>query len=308
MTAVSPTPTPAVGWRARLPPKLRAFAAPLEVEDLLLAVWVLALERVVLWYLGAGRAEPLAIEQAIFRGDAWPPIGAIEPSWIDVLSHVTVLGWSMVAGLLFVLVTKGPEDRTLDDWLGRRFLLVPPPAFYALHVLAILAWVGARLLGRAPGSNASGPGVGTLDRGRLPSRRRERAAPLGATPWAGEPQPPPTEPRYWGPTAPRALRRLAVVPAALLGESALRGMILSSGFDFSTELRLATVSWPALRAAGAADLLQLLLELVLLGGAFAFLVAGPRIAAGSTLIWQAWITRFALFAAATVAAGRVVAP
>jgi hypothetical protein len=296
------------GWRERLPQSLRALASPFEVEDLLLAVWVLLLERLVLWYLGAGRAEPLPIEQAVFRPTSSVtagPSGEEPHVFLTALGHLTPFGWLIVAGLLFVVVTRGRENRTLDDWLVRRFLVVPPPFFYGLHLFAFLTWVVARMRGRAPGPDAPG-GLGASDRGRISSRRRGTRS-VGPTSLDDPLQLPArtNEHLYWGPAAPRPLRRLAVVPAALLGESAFRTQILSFGSGFGSELTLSTISLAALRAADGTDIFKLGLETVLLLGAFAFLVAGPRIAAGSTLAWQAWVARFAMFAAATVAAARV---
>lgn len=64
------------GWRERLPQSLRALASPFEVEDLLLAVWVLLLERLVLWYLGAGRAEPLPIREPHYTSSPTSRISA----------------------------------------------------------------------------------------------------------------------------------------------------------------------------------------------------------------------------------------
>jgi hypothetical protein len=298
--------TPHDGWREKLPPSLRAVGSPFEVEDLLLAVWVLLLERLVLWYLGAGRAEPLPIEEAVFRPMSWVtagPSGEEPHAFLTALGYLTPFGWLIVAGLLFVVVTRGRENRTLDDWLARRFLVVPPPFFYGLHLFALLAWVVARMRGRAPGPDTPG-GLGASDRGRIPGRAR-------LTTQTTNPDNPlqlpaqTNEHLYWGPAAPRSLRRLAVVPAALLGESAFRTQILSMGSGFGSELTLSTISLAALRAADGTDIFKLGLDIVLLVGAFAFLVAGPRIAAGSTLAWQPWLARFAMFAAATVAAARV---
>jgi hypothetical protein len=294
------------GWRPKPPESLRGVAAPFEVEDLLLLVWVLVLERALMWYLGAGREAPLPIEQAVFRTASSSPLGpAGEPHWLlAILGQLTVFGWVIVAGLLFVIVTRGREDRTLDTWIGRRFLILPPPLFYGLHVLAFLAWIVARMLGRAPGPHPQRrPGAGD---DRIAERPRSGAEdPVASLDDPVRLAAPSGEPVYWGPAAPRTLRRLAVVPAALLGESAFRAQVLSLGSGFGSELTLSTMSLAALRAAGGADLFQLALETVLLAGAFAFLVAGPRIAAGSTLAWQAWVARFAMFAAATVAAARV---
>jgi hypothetical protein len=233
------------------------------------------------------------------------PSGDEPHAFLTALGYLTPFGWLIVAGLLFVVVTRGHENRTLDDWLARRFLVVPPPFFYGLHLFALSTWVVARMRGRAPGPDTPG-GLGASDRGRITGTARQTAQTTATNPYNPLQLPTPVnEPLYWGPAAPRSLRRLAVVPAALLGESAFRTQILSLGSGFGSELTLSTISLAALRAADGTDIFKLGLEIVLLVGAFAFLVAGPRIAAGSTFAWQPWLARFALFAAATVAAARV---
>ena len=86
------------------------------------------------------------------------------------------------------------------------------------------------------------------------------------------------------------------------GESAFRAQVLGLGSDFGSTLTLSTLSLASLRAAGGDDVFKLLLSVVLLAGAFAFLVAGPRIAAGTTLSLPVWGARFALFVGSVVAA------
>lgn len=268
--------------------RLRGIAGPFEIEDLLLALWVLLVERAFLTLLGLGWQQGMGgVEMAVFRRPGFVPVGASGEAqmWMVVLpGPLTTLGWLIVAGLLFVIVTRGPDDWSLDEWLKRRFLVMPPPLFYLLHIWAGIAYLLSRL--RKPSGNAT------------PVARR---APAGAETIV-------TEPQYYGPLVPRVARRLAVVPAALLGESAFRAQVLELGSDFGSTLTLGTLTVASLRAADGGDLFKLLLSVVLLAGAFAFLVAGPRIAAGATFSWKVWGLRFGLFVASVVMGSRFPAP
>jgi hypothetical protein len=267
---------------------LRGVAGPFEVEDLLLALWVLVAERIFLAVLGLGWRTSMGVEAAVFRRPGFVPVGASgEPqTWMVVLpGPLTTLGWLIVAGLLFVIVTRGPDDWSLDEWLKRRFLVMPPPLFYLLHIWAGIAWLVSQLRRKSKGDAAAG---------------ERRATPAS--------KPLPTEPQYHGPLVPRVARRLAVVPAALLGESAFRAQVLRLGSDFGSTLTLGTLTLASLRAADGGDLFKLLLSVFLLAGAFAFLVAGPRIAAGATFAWQVWGVRFGLFVASVVMGSRLPAP
>ena len=95
------------------------------------------------------------------------------------------------------------------------------------------------------------------------------------------------EPAYPGILTPVWMRRAAVVPAALLGQSAFR--------DHTQAFLLPQVEPGAVALA---------LQTVLLVAGFVLLVAGPRIAAGSSRSPKDWIGPFLLFVGAVLVARR----
>jgi hypothetical protein len=236
-------------------------APALEFEDVLLALWVLVLERAITWLSGG---DPGAwIAGGAIRGAEWSAVafgGAIANSpytWLRALGNLGPLGWTIVGGLLFVIFTRGPEDRTLDDGLKRRILVTGPLYYFLAIGVAMYSSISA-------------------------GRRRNRASESG-TPSAlpGEDDP------YPGYFTHPFLRRAAVLPAALVGESAFRDhaqTALSNWFAASTPLP------------------SLFFDAVFLAGGFVFLVVGPRVAAGATTAFLPWMLRFTLFAAAALGA------
>jgi hypothetical protein len=236
-------------------------APALEFEDVLLALWVLGLERLIMWLAGGDPGTWIA--GGPIRGAQWSAVafgGAIANSprtWLYALGDLGPVGWTIVGGLLFVIFTRGPEDRTLDDGLKRRILVTGPLYYFLAIAVAMYSSVAA-------------------------GWRRNRAIEHG-TPTA----PPGEEDRYPGYFTHPFLRRAAVLPAALVGESAFR------------DHAQATLSnW----LASSTPLPALFFDAAFLVGGFVFLVVGPRVAAGATTALLPWVLRFTLFAAAALSA------
>lgn len=227
----------------------------LQWEDVLLAGWVLALERGLTWILGSDPSRWLLTADGAAGGGAPVEVAvglALSQSpfavwrWLEALGPLTVIGWLTVGGLALVIFTRGREDTTVDEGLVRR-ILVTGPLYYVLALAVAM----------------------------ISSVRGGKASIAG-------------EPPYPGILTPPWLRRAAVVPAALLGQSAFHDH--AAGF---------------LNLEADSGALSLLLQTVLLLAGFALLVAGPRIAAGASRAPKDWIGRFVLFAGAVLVAERL---
>jgi hypothetical protein len=99
----------------------------LEVEDVLLAAWVLGSEALIRRWVG----EPsyLANTMMTSGGDGWM-------SWLRGLPPA---GWVVVGLFFFILLTRGPEDTDRDVALGRRW----PMLAVALPLLSIYALIAS---------------------------------------------------------------------------------------------------------------------------------------------------------------------
>lgn len=86
---------------------------PFEIEDLILAVWIIGLERML-------AASPFSPSRWLLTGE--PPLG---------LAVIAVL-------LLFLIFTRGPDDTTADAAIMRR-ILVTGPFFFFLSLYVVVA-------------------------------------------------------------------------------------------------------------------------------------------------------------------------
>ncbi len=220
-------------------------------EDVLLAGWILALERGLRLLVGSDPSRWLltvdgaagvgsVVETAVGLTLANDPFAVWRLA--RALGPLTWVGWLTLGGLLFVILTRGREDTTVDEGLARR-MLVTGPLYY---VLAIAVAMISSVRGRR--TNAT------------------------------------DEPCYPGYLTPPWQRRAAVVPAALLGQSAFR--------DHTAQF---------LDLQGDAGILPIVLQSVMLVAGFALLVAGPRIAAGASRTPLDWVAPFSLFVGAVLA-------
>lgn len=235
----------------------------LQWEDVLLALWILALERGLQWLVGSDPSRWLltvdgaagggaldaaagggsVVETAVGLALAENPLAVTR--WFAALGPLTLIGWLTIGGLVLVILTRGREDTTVDEGLARR-MLVTGPFYYVLALAVAMISSGRTRSGAIPG-----------------------------------------EPPYPGFLTPPWLRRAAVVPAALLGQSAFR--------DHTRAFLMPQVDPGAIALA---------LQTLLLLAGFVLLVAGPRIAAGSSRSPKDWIGPFLLFAGAVLLAQR----
>ncbi|BCS32143.1 hypothetical protein TBR22_A13520 [Luteitalea sp. TBR-22] len=175
----------AAGGGEAAPPSPRRHV--LQVEDLLLALWIFVLEEGLRRWIG----DPVSL---LTLGDPMAPPGVVMvPAGAGWLETVAALppGALLLGGLwLFVLLTRGPEDTDRDVALGRRWpmlaLGLPLLSIYALIASAIQSAVGL-MPARADGA----------------------------------------EPPWPGPLVPRWLRRTAALPLALVGDALFRGGTVS---------------------------------------------------------------------------------
>ena len=200
----------------------------LELEDLLLALWL------------------LAAEQLVVRSSGRPPVEWAEPR------NGAMLPWPLALLLLaaaFVVFTRGSRDTSIDQAVKRRVLLVLP-FYFLLPLIAMLV---------------------SAIRGGEKSVRHH----------GGE------EAEWPMPAVPDWLRRLAATPILLVGDSAF----LSA---FENEQRNFTAFEEGPTFAGIATVCFLVALPYLL------FVVGPRVAAGASGDWKAWLPRFAIYALALV--------
>jgi hypothetical protein len=100
----------------------------LELEDYLLAGWVVGVEEVVRRSAG----DPFELMRDMTTGDTGS-------GWWALLQSLTPTGWLVVGLFLFVLLTRGPEDTDRDVALSRRW----PMLGLALPVLSIYALIAS---------------------------------------------------------------------------------------------------------------------------------------------------------------------
>ena len=157
----------------------------LQVEDILLATWVLLLADGISRWTGDPESwfERDGAEAAFALG-APPGSGG----WFDFVTSMPPAAWLLAALWLFLLVTRGPEDTSRERALERRAAMLGP----AIPVMSIYALVASGIQ-RALGV--------------IPVRR------------AGE------EPPWPGPDVPRWVRRSAAVPLMLVGDSLFQAVL-----------------------------------------------------------------------------------
>jgi hypothetical protein len=110
--------------------RLSRFRGTVEVEDLLLFLWAVALERLVTL---RDRAEPLDL---FIAGDLFTPFG-----------------WFALAGVLFVAVTESNRSLDMDAMLLRKILLWGPFYLPASMVAGLANWIRTiRLKAKLPGT------------------------------------------------------------------------------------------------------------------------------------------------------------
>ena len=100
-----------------------------ELEDYLLAAWILVVEEAVRRWSG----DPFTL-MAEVGGSVQGSIG-----WLEWLSNLSFAAWVVIALFLFVLLTRGPEDTTRDVAIDRRM----PMLAFATPVLSMYALVAS---------------------------------------------------------------------------------------------------------------------------------------------------------------------
>jgi hypothetical protein len=98
--------------------RLSRFRGTVEVEDMVLFLWAVALERLVTL---RDRAEPLDL---FLAGDLFTPFG-----------------WFALAGFLFVAVTESNRSLDMDAMLLRKVLLWGPLLWLASMVAGLANWI-----------------------------------------------------------------------------------------------------------------------------------------------------------------------
>ena len=204
------------------------FARILEVEDLLLALWLLAAEHLVVRYSGR---KPVEWAEPGQNGLPWPLL-------------------LLILAALFVIFTRGSCDTSIDTAVKRRVLMTLP-LYFLLPLIAML--------------------VSALRGGEKSVRH-----------FGGD------EAEWPMPAVPGWLRRLAATPILLVGDSAFvsafeteqQRSVLGLGTDFGF-----------MDVASACFLLAL---------PYLIFVVGPRVAAGASTDWKAWLPRFAFYAVVLV--------
>jgi hypothetical protein len=220
------------------PSRLSRFRGTVEVEDVLLFLWAIALERLVAL---RDRAEPLDL----FVGD-------------DLF---TPFGWFALAGVLFVAVTESDRSLDMDAMLLRKILLWGPFYLLASIVAGLANWIRT-----------------IRQKARMPAGTR----------WNELPE---LDPIWPGPYVPRALRRAAVVPYALLGDALLPHLVST----LHEQVRTASNEW----------VMELTIPVLSTVTFYLFAVVGPRVATGSTVNPLVWTSRFASYFVA-LALGRFI--
>jgi hypothetical protein len=198
------------------------FARILEVEDLLLALWLLAAEHLVVRYSGRKPVE-------------WAEPGQNSLPWPLLL---------LILAALFVIFTRGSCDTSIDRAVMRRVPMFPPLFFVLPLIASIISLVrgGEKSLAEQGGERAEWP----------------------------------------MPSAPDGLRRLVATPLFLVGDSAFLSAFESyQGFFLRRE---------------SPTFGDITLTFILVAVPYVVVVAGPRIAAGSSGGWQVWVARFAFYA------------
>jgi hypothetical protein len=214
------------------PPKPPSrFANFLELEDLLLAFWLLAAETLVVRWSGRKPVE-------------WAEPGQDGLPWPLLL---------LLAAAAFVIFTRGSCDTTIDTAVKRRILMVLP-LYFLLPLIAMLV---------------------SAIRGGEKSVRH-----LGGD-----------EAEWPMPAAPDWLRRLVATPILLVGDSAFL-----SAFEKEQQVFLGLGDFTATAVISACFLVAL---------PYLIFVIGPRVAAGSSADWKAWLPRFAFYAVVLVAGWRL---
>jgi hypothetical protein len=213
-----------------------------EIEDLLLVVWLVAVE--ALLFTMTDRSPEM---------------------WLEAeAGHLPWTAWLVIVTLAFVVFTGGPADRTVDIGIMRRMLVLGPlyPVLSMITLVVGMVRGGPQSLAKVGGDVAEWP----------------------------------------LPPAPAWLRRTAAVPAILMGESGFRAILTHDLPD----LVVATSSaWSGPETSPLDASIAIGSKIFLLAVPFLFFVVGPRVAAGATADWRAWLARFVLFIAAAVFGGGI---
>lgn len=204
------------------------FAKLLELEDLLLAVWLLAAERLVVRYSGSS------------------PVEWAEPGQDGSLPWPLVL---LLLAAAFVIFTRGSCDTTIDTAVKRRILMVLP-LYFILPLIAML--------------------VSSIKGGEKSVRH------LGGD-----------EAEWPMPAVPDWLRRLVATPILLVGDSAFLSAFEKEQQNF-------------LGLGGPLTFTGVVSACFLMALPYLIFVIGPRVAAGSSGDWKAWLPRFAFYAVVLV--------
>lgn len=202
----------------------RRFAGILEVEDLLLGLWMLAAEQMVVRYSGRPAVEWIAPQ----------PDGS--PPWTLI---------AVLAAAAFLVFTRGSCDTSIDRAVMRRVPMFPPLFFVLPLVASVISLVrgGEKSLAEQGGDRAEWP----------------------------------------MPAAPDWLRRLVATPLFLVGDSAFLSAFESYQGFF-------------LRRGESPTFADISLTFIMVAVPYVTVVAGPRIAAGSSGGWLVWVARFAFYA------------
>lgn len=192
-----------------------------------------------------------ALERVVALGDRTEPLDLFFAG-----DSFTPFGWFALAGVLFVAVTESNRSLDMDGMLLRKILLWGPLYWLAAMVAGLANWIRTiRLKASMP------PGTG----------------------WHELPE---LDPVWPGPYVPRALRRAAAVPYALLGDALLPRLVSA----LHEHVRTASAEW----------VMELTIPVLSTVCVYLFAVVGPRVATGSTVNPLAWTSRFASYFVALV--------
>ena len=128
--------------RRERPGGARSWSGTLQVEDIVLAAWVLAFDFVLArWY-----AADLLSHEVM-------GVDASGDGWWAFLTSLSTPAWVLVFLFFFVLLTRGPEDTDRDVALDRRW----PMLALALPLLSIYALIASGIQALVKGERTTMP-------------------------------------------------------------------------------------------------------------------------------------------------------